>query len=433
MIRSNDNAYSLVMMLTYFDYAKGCIENINLDAAEAEYFQYTNAMNNLYLDGKLRYTDYHAKIPNIIDKQTSYLTVNFSRVIDGSKAGEGAAKIANVDEDENFSHVFFVKSVSILSRNKTALTYELDLVSKIWMNLSQTAKYNNNASQKETVFKIIQNLLKGEAKLDLADDFNDIQTDVRLDYITTGDQTIEQAVMYLLSKQYYYEQKEQSLKFISYDCNQNKYITRDLQSFINPNSRIWNHAVSLVKDGKLEEQSINGQLINIGTVTKWPKTKEFLSKFNTVMWKYSYNENKFIKTGSSNQQTVNYMNSSTGEDADDQLNNAFGPIDSRYMKASTYWNNDVDLYNAAVSKCLEDNTLVLNVPGVINRIAGDAENVIVENTCNYMEAEDQEKFKEIQHRFDSFKGRWCIGKVVNCIDIKNQLYRQNLHLFRSAR
>lgn len=89
------------------------------------------------------------------------------------------------------------------------------------------------------------------------------------------------------------------------------------------------------------------------------------------------------------------------------------------MKASTYWNNDVDLYNAAVSKCLEDNTLVLNVPGTINRIAGDAENVIVENTCNYMEVEDQEKFEEIRHRFDSFKGMWCIGKVVNNIDIKN--------------
>lgn len=38
MIRSNGKAYSLVMVLTYFDYAKGCIENISLDAAEAEYF-----------------------------------------------------------------------------------------------------------------------------------------------------------------------------------------------------------------------------------------------------------------------------------------------------------------------------------------------------------------------------------------------------------
>ena len=90
----------------------------------------------LYLDGKLRYTDSHAKISNIIDKQTSYLTVNFAKVVDGSKAGEGAVKIANVDEAENFSHVFFVKSVSILSRNKTAVTYEIDLVSRIWMNLS---------------------------------------------------------------------------------------------------------------------------------------------------------------------------------------------------------------------------------------------------------------------------------------------------------
>ena len=89
------------------------------------------------------------------------------------------------------------------------------------------------------------------------------------------------------------------------------------------------------------------------------------------------------------------------------------------MKASTYWNNDVDLYNDAVSKCLEDNTLVLNVPGVINRIAGDVEDVIVEGSGRYLEAEDMEKQKEIQHRFDAFKGRWCIGKVVNSVDVKN--------------
>ena len=73
-----------------------------------------------------------------------------------------------------------------------------------------------------------------------------------------------------------------------------------MQSFANSSSRIWSNVLSLVKDGKLEEQSTNGQLINIGSVTKYPKTREFLSKFDNVMWSYSYAENKFVKSGSSN-------------------------------------------------------------------------------------------------------------------------------------
>ena len=51
----------------------------------------------------------------------------------------------------------------------------------------------------------------------------------------------------------------------------------------------------------------------------------------------------------------------------------------------------------------------------------------------YYEESDSEEYEELKKKFDSLQGKWYIGKVVNILDVENNMYRQNLVLFRNIK
>jgi hypothetical protein len=65
-----------------------------------------------------------------------------------------------------------------------------------------------------------------------SDSFDGIQSDVKINYITNGNDNTISAIKYLLSKLYYYENKDNSLKAIVYDEINNKFKAMDFASNI---------------------------------------------------------------------------------------------------------------------------------------------------------------------------------------------------------
>ena len=424
---SNGQTYQL-MFTVDTNIGDNQIDIQQLNNTNVKQFQYSNALNSLYLTGKFVYRDNEGKLDKFIDKQTCYLNVVFNRIFTQQ---EGSTQITKIDKEQTFSHSFFIKSIKILSRNKTDIVYELDLVGDTWVNLMQSAVYTNYGNEKEDIMKIVQILLKDYAKLKVSDKFMDILSKVKIDYITTGCQSIADCIYYLMSKLYYYSNKDSELKFLLYDCMLHEYVSKSMSNFIDEDGPIWTDIIALTNNGTVENMTSNIQPTNIGTVTSFPRTSEFIMKFTQHMNYYSYDENKFSDNVITNKAIVSYINSGNN-DSKLKPNVDFGNTEYKLDRTCSYWNNNLDIYHDAVSRYLNDNALVINVAGEICRMPGQLQCISIEKKVYYEES-DSEEYKELNKKFDSLQGKWYIGKVVNILDVENSMYRQNLVLFRNIK
>ena len=106
------------------------------------------------------------------------------------------------------NHDFFVTKIEILDRQGTVVTYRIHMVSVNWLNLSSTVNYTNYGKNPEQLFDIIKNLIKlAELEVD-ENTFSVVKSDVKLNYITNGNDTVASCIKYLLSKMIYYKQHD---------------------------------------------------------------------------------------------------------------------------------------------------------------------------------------------------------------------------------
>ncbi len=116
--------------------------------------------------------------------------------------------------------------------------------------------------------------------------FDKVQTDVKLNWIASGNENMFTATKYLLSRQYYYsKQKEQALKFLCYDNVFDKYYLYDLS-----NEQTLKSAeqvlVSMFESSN--EQMIGSYMSNFSTNTYFPFAKVFRSLRENRVTDYNY-------------------------------------------------------------------------------------------------------------------------------------------------
>ena len=104
-------------------------------------------------------------------------------------------------------------------------------------------------------------------------------SNVKIDYICPGNQSIEECIDYLLSKLYYYDKRDFNLKFLLYDYMSNEYRTKDMATFIDDDTPMWSSIISLTNNGTIDSITGNSKQVNLGTVTSFPRTDEFKMKF----------------------------------------------------------------------------------------------------------------------------------------------------------
>jgi hypothetical protein len=92
------------------------------------------------------------------------------------------------------------------------------------------------------------------------------------------------------------------------------------------------------------------------------------NEFNLTFFDYNYNSNTFLDKSIPSKSIIDYKNNFFDSD---EYRQKFLPFEkTTYKKNGSYWNNDFDPYHTAMKTIMEDNTIVVNVPGSIIRLPG---------------------------------------------------------------
>lgn len=197
-----------------------------LNNSNIESLEIVNEANCLYLTGEMIYIDQYGIVDKYYEKQFTWLAVQFGEVQEQKLEDVDSAKL---DPSNFFSIDFYVTSIELLNRNHNVITYKVSFVSSNWFKAIANISYSNYGKRPETLFDLIKTALQlNELKID-DKSFDEVKTNVKINYITNGNENSISMVKYLLSKMYYYRDKDESLKFIYYNYLTKKYHLFDLQ------------------------------------------------------------------------------------------------------------------------------------------------------------------------------------------------------------
>lgn len=399
----------------------------SLNNEDVQMFEYTNAFNQLYLKGTLTYTDRYGIVDKYLEKQYPYLKVLFSET---EKEIENDITTEKLSPTNKLQHDFFITNVEILNRQGSIISYRMHLVSVNWFKLIGNITYSNYSKRPETVIDLIKtafalnNLNVGK------ETFDKVKTEVKLNYVTNGNDNTLTMIKYLLSKLYYYDIKDPALKFIYYNDIKDQF---DLFDILNKETSNATYSMIISMFKTQNETYLQEEPLNLATITKFPKTKTFQNIFNYEITDYDFQHNLFLDKSIASEAVIDYQNKRF---ADDNFEDKFEKIFDTtqiFKQRGTYWNNDnfIDIYQNAIQILNEDNSLVVNSSGVINRKPGDFININVDRCLKYVENEQVESLDDVKNKYKAYEGLWIASKVHHMVFPMIGKYRQNLVLFRN--
>lgn len=126
--------------------------------------------------------------------------------------------------------VFLIQSINILQRADNYIKYKINFVSLNIYNCLSTIDYSCYGHWNTTILDILRDCIQHvRLKVDQAS-FDMVKSDVRLDYITNGNDNLFSIFRYLMNKMYYYRTKDDSLKFLLWDTFKEQYRMIDLKN-----------------------------------------------------------------------------------------------------------------------------------------------------------------------------------------------------------
>ena len=419
----NNYLFATILFTDAFDGRK---ENV-LANENVYMFQYESALNELYLTAELVYVDKFGVVDKYLDQQFVYCKIIHQQY---DEKRDGTVTIDIPSETAKLEHDFLVTGIEITNRVGHEITYKLKMVSINWQNCVSNVNYSNYSQDSKDIFSIVKALLVQKELVPNKETFDNIKTSVKLDYITSSNDTVLTSVKYLLDKLYYYKDKDNSLKFLMYNEH-----TKQYQLFDLANSRMINGTyVAIISMFKTQtEGQTQIASTQLATVVKMPKLKSFMNLIDRKVSGYDYSTNSIQSFDFSTDSIVNYKNEKPSSVSDPYVGK-YVPISSKfqYFESGTYWNNDFGMYNDAVKALSEDNSLVLNLDADLLRKPGSHMIVSVDrDDVSIAGTEDLEKLEETKSKYKSLEGLWTVSKVRHIVMPATSKYRQNVVLFRN--
>lgn len=399
---------------------------ISLDTANIQEFEYSNALNKLYVEGSVTYLDCNGSIDKFLHKQYTYCDVEFFKFAD---EGEDYASLQPL-KDQSFLHKFFVKSISILNRVGNDIVYKVMMVSTNWFSSMATLTYSNYGQKPETILEIIKKVLVLNGLRVDDKSFNQAKTDVRLNYITNGNQNVETAIKYLLTRQFYdRKQLDQSIKFLVYNDIKDRFGIFDL---VDHASVQYVEQILVQMFGTQLEQFSSSAAMNFGTIVQYSNADLFYAMYDKNVFDYDFQHDKFLMVEAKNEVPVDIYNQNlnlTGYKP--KFEKRFLSTKS-YLTRTAYWNNSAleKNYLDMVNTMMNNNAFVLNTNGVIARKPSGVMLVNVDR-AKTVSLENQD---DINKRYKAYEGHWLITKVFNIIHPRaadSEKYKQNIVLARN--
>ena len=406
------------------------IDSVMLDGNDIIKFEWSGKMNDLVLHGKIHYIDKYGRCDKFIAQQYTLCMVDFMQL---DFKSDSDINIEKPIPGQQLRHVFIVDNVKILNRERHQIEYEFSLTSFNWIKLSAKIWFSNFNSPKESIFEIIKKcLVMNQLQYD-KDSFDNIKTEVKINYITNANDDVFSVVKYLLNRLYYYDVKDQSFRVLNYNAYNDKYYLTDISKL---NKGFGTKQVIVQFFSSSTENLTQMDYTNFATVVKMPKTDFYKKTFANSIYDYSYDYNDLIQNDISSCNIVDFFNNLT---EDNKENNIFKKFNSfkyntlKYQTSNTYWNNQLQVYNDCIQMILENNSLIVNVVGEISVKPGTLVTIAIDKTLLYSKAGDTENKNQLQesaNKFSAFEGTWIAVAVQHIVKPNVPYYSQNITLFR---
>lgn len=409
--------------------------NIPIQLENIEEIEFSNEFNSLYLTGSVIYNDPVGALDRLLNHPYTFCKLFLA---ENEVKSDNDIKSEKFKEGTIIEHTFYISNIEILEREAENVKYKLNLISDFSFNCLLNVNYSNyNNEEPESILEIFKKcLLQCNLPVDTEKSFTEIQTDVKIKYITNGNDNLLTIMKFLFNKLYYYFDIDDSLKFVYYDYL-NKIIKlidiKDINKF-----ELTSPVILSMFKGTSESMLNGGTETNFATVTKFPTIDVVKNTFLTHLVDYNFDENiiEYVDFGPA---LINkYLNKTNAPN--DSYVQRFSEASLAYnenfdlVKNGSYWANDVNIYNNSINSILNNNSLILNVDADINRQVGNAIMVSIDRSLGYSSVEQMEDVKDqenLKKRYKSFEGLWVISKNRFIISPSRGLFRQNIVLVRN--
>ena len=407
-----------------------------LDFNNCVTFEYQNQLNSLAIPAVLTYRDVYGVIDKYIEKPFVQSMIVFAEVTTEIKDDE--IVVRDLDDKAMLSMTFLVTKIEIVERHGREVIYKLHMISSNWINLTSIIDYTNYSKNPEQIFKIIKNILS-DAQLEIDDkSFDEVKSEVKINYITNGNDTVLTCIKYLLSKMIYYKKYDESWKFIFFDEQKNKYRLFD---FSNINTIVGSRLFIFGMFNSETEQLFQEDPLGLTTVNSFTNVNLMNTGFNYKITDYDYQHNKFVKEQLKNEDIVKLRNESFLKSFNDEKNKTylqkFEKLPNTTLnlnKKATYWNDNqlMSQYNYLCKAFCENNAIIVDCAGEIVRKPSDVVTLRIDRKVQSLSDEEPEVEDDITHKYTSFEGAWVTSKIHHIIDFQSAKYRANVMLFRNC-
>lgn len=426
-IKYQNTTYRLVVSLTSDDKLAMGQNNESLDVNDIETLKYDTNLNGLLANAQLIYIDKYSKIDRFLDQQYIECMISFGEV---TKKSDGNVDENSIDPNKHMHHIFLVQSIKPIDRQEACIKYQIDMTSIYWKNCIANIAYSNYDDSSQSIFEILKACMaKAELPVDV-DTFKSVTTDVIMDYATVANDNILSIFKYLMHKLYFLPKKDTSMKYLIFDLIQNKYKLLDIAHLLNgleSTSVTVSFFKSNVEALTTEEPNNLGAFME-GTT----QTDLYEDLFEKQLYLYSQLTNSFKKTNSSSKNIAGYINANIGTDgyATRYKNVKFNELQTYYSTGS-YWRSDMDVYNKSFDAMTQNNAVILNAAGDIQRQPGSFIDIVVDRSTNATTDDSRANLEKVKLKYKVFEGLWIASKVVNIIEPNAPRFRQQIALFRN--
>ena len=264
-----------------------------------------------------------------------------------------------------------------------------------------------------------------------SDTFDKVKTSVKTHYISQGNDNVISIINYLLNRLFYYDSKDNSIKFLYYDEFSDQYNLYNLNDIIINKQKLKRLYLSMFKTD--DEAYTTPIKQNIASLIQFPKTEVFKSQFQHKIFDYDYDTNKFIDNTINvdsillyrlpNITNDNYINKYSTKDIP---NNKM-----TYQQTGSYWNNHIDIYNNSINACLADSSIVVNCEGQLLMTPSSTVQIVLDSPDQSIQESNIDEYKRIKNRYKSFEGYYVVTKTRNMFSPAQNSYTQNLVLYRN--
>ena len=420
----------MVEVMVHPDYkmSSAADDSIAFDGQALDEICYKSTLNDLVITGYVICNDKFGRLDRFIEDQQCACDIFIAEA--KKKTDDGEFSDNQPNEKRCFSHSFIVNAIQILERQSACIKYKIEIASINWYSCIANLQYSNNDKDPEPIFSIIKKCLKQQ---NLAVDdftFDNVKSNVKMNYITKLNDSLFTAVPYLMHKLFFLPEKDESLKFIVYNQLTNKYQLLDLAdnhtflSLVNTTLSFFkSNAEMMIQQFPSNLGSFNSTIGNIG---------EYKNLFDKDMYAYDIENNTFSNINVLQKQIVQYMNNHASYDGYVPKYHDVDAIDAlKYFQSSSYWNASLNVYNDSLRSIIENGSITINMAGNICMQCGMILNIGLDRDLNALTDDSRKELEKMKVKYKLFEGPWLASSVVSNFYPSTASFRQTIALFRN--